>query len=189
MTNLSPKDILRAEALTRRGALSLETRAAFSAAIADKVASFAARMGIGPVGGFWPIRSEIDPLPAMLRLANAGFGLGLPVITASGLIFRTFRPDDELALGKFGLREPFATAPEVTPTALLVPLAAFDRRGHRIGYGAGYYDRTIARLAAIGPLLTIGVAFSTQEIDCVPDEPHDKTLNAIVTERETLLIL
>ena len=95
---------------------------------------------------------------------------------------------DALIEGPFGLSEPAATSPEVSPRALLVPLAAFDRRGHRIGYGAGYYDRAIARLSAIGPLFTIGVAFSVQEIERVPDEPHDRALDVIVTETETILI-
>ena len=90
--------------------------------------------------------------------------------------------------GPFGLSEPDATAPEVAPRALLVPLAAFDRRGHRIGYGAGYYDRAIARLSAIGPLFNIGVAFSVQQIERVPDEPHDRALDVIITERETIVV-
>ncbi len=188
MTEPSAKYVRRKEALDRRGALSPAERAEFSLQIAERVLPFVDQMGGGPVGGFWPIRTEIDPRPTLLKLDSLGLRGALPVVTPSGLIFRTWAANDVLSEGPFGLREPEATAPEVSPLALLVPLAAFDRRGHRIGYGAGYYDRAIARLSAIGPLLTIGIAFSVQEIDRVPEEPHDRSLNAIVTEKETILI-
>jgi 5-formyltetrahydrofolate cyclo-ligase len=180
------KDRLRAEALARRDALSADERMRFSHDIAERVLPFVNKMGNGPVGGFWPIRSEIDPRPALERLCLLGLGAAMPVVTPAGLIFRAWSPADPMVKGPFGLSEPEAKAPEVSPTALLVPLAAFDRRGHRIGYGAGYYDRVIARLAANGPLFTIGVALSVQEIDQVPDEPHDRALDILVTERETI---
>jgi 5-formyltetrahydrofolate cyclo-ligase len=188
MTEPTAKDIRRKEALNRRSALSPEQRAEFSLHISKRIVPFADKMSGGPVGGFWPIRTEIDPRPALLELDTLGLRSALPVVTPSGLIFRAWKTGDAMAEGPFGLREPEATAPEVSPLALLVPLAAFDRRGHRIGYGAGYYDRAIARLSAIGTLFTIGVAFSVQEIDRVPEEPHDRTLNAIVTEKETIII-
>ncbi|WP_099903585.1 5-formyltetrahydrofolate cyclo-ligase, partial [Methylobacterium frigidaeris] len=89
---------------------------------------------------------------------------------------------DTLAAGGFGLSEPGPDAPVVDPRVLLVPLAAFDRRGHRIGYGKGYYDRALARLDAQGPVLAIGIAFSAQETPRVPDSPHDRPLDGIVTE-------
>ena len=186
--NGSDKNALRSHALGKRDSLSLDDRARFSDAIAARVGPFARLMGTGPVGGFWPIRSEIDPRPALRRLNETGLSLALPVITPAGMIFRAWRIGDELNVGKFGLSEPFATAPEVNPTALLVPLAAFDRRGHRIGYGAGYYDRAIARLSAHSRLFTIGICFATQEIDRVPDEAHDRALDMIVTEREIIRI-
>lgn len=186
--NGSDKNLLRHGALVKRDALTSDDRVRFSEAIAARVEPFARLMGSGPVGGFWPIRSEIDPRPAMRRLAKAGHALALPVVTPAGLVFRAWRIGDDLNAGKFGLSEPFATAPEVNPTALLVPLAAFDRRGHRIGYGAGYYDRAIARLSAHGRLFTIGICFATQEIDHVPDEAHDRALDMIVTEREIIRI-
>lgn len=186
--NGSDKNALRSAALKKRDALSLEDRARFSEAIAARVEPFARLMGAGPVGGFWPIRSEIDPRPAMRRLNETGLALALPVITPNGMVFRAWRIGDELNAGKFGLSEPFATAPEVQPSALLVPLAAFDRRGHRIGYGAGYYDRAIARLSSHGRLFTIGICFATQEIERVPEEAHDRALDMIVTEREIIRI-
>jgi 5-formyltetrahydrofolate cyclo-ligase len=188
MTGQTAKDLHRKEALSRRGALSPTQRVEFSLQIAQRILPFTNEMGGGPVGGFWPIRTEIDPRPALLELNALGLGSVLPVVTPSGLIFRAWKIDDAMAEGPFGLREPQATAPEVSPLALLVPLAAFDRRGHRIGYGAGYYDRAIARLSALGPLFTIGLAFSVQEIDHVPEEPHDRSLDVIVTEKETIVV-
>jgi 5-formyltetrahydrofolate cyclo-ligase len=182
------KDRLRAEALSRRDALPLSDRATFSQAIAQQVPDFITALGAGPIGGFWPIRSEIDPRPAMALLTYRGLKTALPVVTDEGLVFRLWQEGDALASGSFGLKEPFETADAVNPTGLLVPLAAFDRRGHRIGYGAGYYDRAIARLTASGSVLTIGVAFSVQEIDRVPDEPHDRALDVIITENETIRI-
>jgi len=188
MTDKSPKDLLRAEALARRGKLSVAERAAFSNEITERVIPFADQMRGGPVGGFWPIRTEIDPRPALKHLSSLGIQAALPVVMPSGLMFRVWNRAEALIEGPFGLSEPDATAPEASPRALLVPLAAFDRRGHRIGYGAGYYDRAIARLCALGPLFTIGVAFAVQEIERVPDEPHDRALDVIVTERETILV-
>jgi 5-formyltetrahydrofolate cyclo-ligase len=188
MTDKSPKDLLRAEALARRGKLGVAERAAFSIAITERVIPFAEQMDGGPVGGFWPIRTEIDPRPALKHLSSLGIQAALPVVMPSGLMFRAWNMAEALIEGPFGLSEPDATAPEVSPRALLVPLAAFDRRGHRIGYGAGYYDRAIARLSAIGPLFTIGVAFAVQEIERVPEEAHDRALDVIVTEQETILV-
>ena len=86
--------------------------------------------------------------------------------------------------GPFGLSEPFDTAEALDPIAMIVPLSAFDRRGHRIGYGAGFYDKAIARLSAFKRVFTIGAGFSVQEIDRVPDEAHDIPLDLIITERE-----
>ena len=188
MIPASGKDRLRKEALGQRGALAPEFRVLYSDQIVDRILPFSDRMGSGPLGGFWPIRTEIDPRPSLAALASKGFATALPVVTGAELVFRRWQDDDHLREGPFGLREPEDTAPEVFPTALLVPLAAFDRRGHRIGYGAGFYDRAIAKLSALGPLLTIGIGFSVQEITQVPDEPHDRTLDAIVTELETIHI-
>jgi 5-formyltetrahydrofolate cyclo-ligase len=97
-------------------------------------------------------------------------------------VFRRWRPGAPLEAAPFGLSHPPAEAGTVDPDVLLVPLAAFDRRGHRIGYGRGYYDRALARLDARGRRRAIGVAFSVQEVDAVPDEPHDRRLDAVLTE-------
>lgn len=181
-TERSRKAALRSAALERRDGLPADFRRLASIAVADRVlAIIATRSPAGPVAGFWPIRSEIDPRPVMDRLAELGIPLCLPAVTADGLQFRLWRPGDPLRAAGFGLSEPLPDAATCPPDVMLVPLAAFDRRGHRIGYGAGHYDRAIARLR---PRLTLGLAFSVQEVEIVPDEPHDRALDWIVTERE-----
>jgi len=134
------------------------------------------------------MRSEINPLPLMRKLAEAGARLALPVIAGRGkpLIMRAYAIGDELARGQWGIREPKPEAGEVAPDILLVPLAAFDRAGQRIGYGAGYYDMTIHGLRAQKPVATIGLAFAAQEIGEVPAAPHDERLDFVLTEREAI---
>ena len=181
-TARSGKAALRSAALERRDGLPADVRRASSHAVADRVlAILTAARPTGPVAGFWPIRSEIDPRPVLERLAGLDIPLCLPAVTADGLQFRLWRPGDPLRAAGFGLSEPPPQAAACTPDVMLVPLAAFDRRGHRIGYGAGHYDRAIARLC---PRLTLGLAFSVQAVETVPDEPHDRALDWIVTERE-----
>lgn len=183
----SAKAALRAASLSRRDALSPEDRAAAAQILAGRVSELVPLLPPGCVSGFWPIRSEIDPRPAMERLAQAGFSLALPRVEPGGLVFCRWSPGEALAKAGFGLSEPLSAAEVVRPGTMLVPLAAFDRRGHRIGYGAGFYDRAIAAAHADGGhLLTVGVAFACQEVDQVPDEPHDRALDFLVTERETI---
>ncbi len=142
------------------------------------------------VSGYSPMKSEFNPIPLMRKLADAGARLALPVTPKRGnpLIMRAFAFGDELASGVWGIREPKPEAPEVFPDIMLVPLAAFDRAGHRIGYGAGYYDRTIARIRAMKPVTTIGLAFAVQEIGKVPATPFDQQLDLVLTESETIEI-
>ena len=114
--------------------------------------------------------------------------LALPVTPKRGnpLIMRAWAFGDELASGVWGIREPKPEAPEVFPDIMLVPLAAFDRAGHRIGYGAGYYDMTIARIRAMKPVTTIGLAFAVQEIGKVPATAFDQQLDLVLTESEMI---
>lgn len=143
----------------------------------------------GPVSGYWPLADEIDVRPALAALAAAGRTCALPVVRGRGLplAFRRWSPGDPLVpRGPFGIAEPGDAAPEVEPRVLLVPLLAFDRRGGRLGYGSGFYDRTLARLRAAGPTLAVGVALSVQEVGAVPCGPHDQRLDRIVTEAETI---
>jgi 5-formyltetrahydrofolate cyclo-ligase len=102
------------------------------------------------------------------------------------LVMRPWKLDEPLDRGQWGIREPKADAAEVEPDILLVPLLAFDRAGHRIGYGAGYYDLTIAALRERKPIIAIGLAFAAQEVPAVPATPRDARLDLVLTEREVI---
>ena len=186
--HLSPikelKKNLRLEALGRRDALGTEYRIEASMRIADLgLASLRVDPGTN-VSGFWPIRSEVDLRPLLFGMREKGARLCLPVIIDKRtILFRELVRGAPMVETGFGTVGPPEDAAVLDPSFMLVPLAAFDERGHRIGYGAGYYDRAIARLQEIGvnPRL-IGVAFDCQQVEIVPDEPHDMPLEAILTE-------
>jgi 5-formyltetrahydrofolate cyclo-ligase len=182
-TLASRKATLRRTALARRDGLSAEARARAGERIADLVAALDFDAD-AVVAGFWQIRSEIDPRPAMARLAATGRVVALPALTGDGetMVFRLWVPGEALVPATFGLSEPPASARQVEPAVLLIPLAAFDRRGGRIGYGGGYYDRALERLERVRPVLKIGVGYAVQEIDRVPEEAHDRRLDLILTE-------
>jgi 5-formyltetrahydrofolate cyclo-ligase len=177
------KSYLRTAALAARDALSSDQRAAAAAAIAARGLPVAIAPG-AIVSAYSPIRSEIDPAPLMRALGSQGARLALPAVLARGkaLAFRAWSPGDRLMLGPLGILEPSPAAAEVVPDILLVPLAAFDRLGHRIGYGAGHYDFTLAHLRKVKPVTTIGLAFAAQEIDAVPALQHDERLDYVLTE-------
>jgi 5-formyltetrahydrofolate cyclo-ligase len=142
-----------------------------------------------PVSGYWPMRSEVDPRAALVALAGMG-PVGLPVVTGRGepLLFRAWHPDMTLEPGAFGAKVPPATSARVVPTVVIVPLLAFDRAGWRLGYGGGFYDRTLAGLRNGGRVLAVAVAYRGQEIDAVPHDPAtDARLDAIVTEDEVVI--
>jgi 5-formyltetrahydrofolate cyclo-ligase len=188
MTGLSvTKSDLRAAALARRDVLAPEQRSAAADGVAARAFPVEAMSG-QTVAGYSPIRSEFDPGPLMRALARRGADLALPVIVARDrpLLFRTWSPEATLVRGQLGILEPAADAPVVVPDILLVPLAAFDRAGHRIGYGAGHYDRTFAQLRRVKPILAVGLAFSVQQVALVPALPHDVRLDYIMTERDTI---
>ena len=180
------KVILRAAALAKRDALSSAQRDAAALAIAARGLPVAIRPGM-VVSGYSPIRSELDPIPLMRALAAQGARLALPVIAARDrpLSFRAWSSGDGLARGPFGILEPLPEAAELIPDIVMVPLAAFDRLGHRIGYGAGHYDRTLPLLRAARDIVTIGMAFAAQEIAVVPALPHDVALDYVLTETQS----
>jgi 5-formyltetrahydrofolate cyclo-ligase len=186
MSNPSQKADLRAAALAARDALSSEQRTAAALALAAR----GLPLEIAPgtiVSGYSPIRSEIDPVPLMRALGAQGAQgarLALPAVMARGksLAFRAWAPDDRLMMGPLGILEPSPAATEIIPDIMLVPLAAFDRLGHRIGYGAGHYDYTLAHLRKVKPIAAIGLAFSAQEIEAVPALQHDVRLDYVLTE-------
>jgi 5-formyltetrahydrofolate cyclo-ligase len=181
----SSKAILRTAALAARDALSIEYRAAAAQAIAARGLPIEITPGT-VVAGYSPIRSELDPIPLMQKLAAQGAQLALPVITARDqpLKFRAWTPGDTLQRGPLGIFEPPPDAAEIIPGILLVPLAAFDRAGHRIGYGAGHYDRTFEQLRKLQAVTAVGVAFAVQEIEAVPAFPHDVALDYVLTETQ-----
>jgi 5-formyltetrahydrofolate cyclo-ligase len=183
----SSKADLRAAALTRRDHLSAEHRAAAAQEIAARGLPFEIMQG-AVVAGYSPIRSEIDPTPLMRNLAAHDVQLALPVIIAADqpLKFRAWSPGDRLQPGRLGILEPLPGAAEIIPDMLLVPLAAFDRSGHRIGYGAGHYDRTFAQLRASRTIIAVGLAFAAQEIPVIPASAHDARLDLVLTESETI---
>jgi 5-formyltetrahydrofolate cyclo-ligase len=191
MSDLTPNQIekaeLRAGALAKREAMPAQQRVDAANAIAAR--DFPVPVPKGAiVSGFSPMKSEINPIPLMRKLFDAGAQLALPVIVGRGkpLIMRAWKFGDPFKAGQWGIREPVAEAPEVHPDILIVPLAAFDRRGHRIGFGAGYYDMTIAALRAKKRITAVGIAFSVQEIERVPSTDRDARLDFMLTEREVI---
>ncbi|MFB9270088.1 5-formyltetrahydrofolate cyclo-ligase [Bradyrhizobium erythrophlei] len=177
---------LRALALAKRDALSDEQRSAAAEALAKRGPPFAVTQGM-VVSGYSPIRSEIDPAPLMHKLLAQGARLALPCVNARGqsLTFRAWSPHERLMLGPLGIPEPSPAAAEVHPDVMLVPLAAFDRLGHRIGYGAGYYDYTFAHLRKAKHVIGVGLAFAAQETKAIPALSHDVALDYVLTERKT----
>lgn len=180
------KRALRAQAKRRRAAAGRH-EARSEAACARVLDSIALPAGC-VVSAYWPMAGELDPRPLMRRLHARGHGLGLPVMVGRDrpLAFRAWRPGDALEPGGFGTQVPPAGRPEVRPRVLLVPLLAFDRAGYRLGYGGGYYDRTLAALRAAGPTLAVGLAYAPQEVASVPHDDTDQRLDWIVTEAEAI---
>lgn len=181
---LSPADekaALRKDVLARRKAMAVTDRIERGLALVDHADDLPLPAG-AIVAGFWPIRDEIDARPLLDRLRQKGHALCLPVMVGPNLIFRRLDRDADLVPAGFGCMEPGPDAQEMRPDVLLMPLAGFDARGNRIGYGRAFYDNAIAGLEKTGPLLCIGLAFSIQEVDRVPVEAHDKPLNGILTE-------
>lgn len=139
-----------------------------------------------PLSGYLPMRSEIDPLPALAEAARHG-PVGVPVTPKRGqpLSFRLWTPQSAMTDGGFGTKIP-ADGGWMVPEVLIVPLVAFDRRGGRLGYGGGFYDRTLEMLRAAGPVTAIGYAWAAQEDDTLPLEETDAHLDLIVTESEVI---
>jgi 5-formyltetrahydrofolate cyclo-ligase len=179
-------EIRRAAALAR-DAIPAETRAAAAKTIAERPLPF--RLAAGKVvSGFMPLKSEINPLPLLRVLPDQGAKLALPTIVGRGqpLRMRVYEFGDRLVPGVWNIREPAPEATEVFPDIVLVPLLAFERGGHRVGYGAGYYDLTINALRARKPVLAVGIAFASQEIPAVPYTERDARLDLVLTEREVI---
>lgn len=140
------------------------------------------------ISGFWPLDDEIDTVPLLTALHERGHPICLPVMLGPGqpLSFRAWAPGDTLVPAGFGTREPAEDKAEREPRVLIVPLLAFDRAGFRLGYGGGFYDRTLQKLRAGGEALAVGVGYAGQLCDAVPRDAYDQRLDWIVTERESI---
>lgn len=184
MSNLTTdKAVLRKEVLARRKAAHAAAIGA-AEALRDHVLAGRYLTGAAIIAGYRPIRTEIDPTPLMEALHHAGHRLVVPVIIGTGLplSFREWWPGVAMAEGAFGAAVPVDTQ-ELTPDLVLVPLVAFDPDGWRLGYGGGFYDRSLERLRAHKKTLAIGLAYYAQRVATVPREPTDQPLDAIATER------
>lgn len=189
--NSPSKAELRQTAIARRAGIAAQVDAAGRHALTQRLVACvpASEPGV-VVAGYHAIHSEVDLADALTALHQGGVTITLPALPEgeTQLTFRRWSPGEPLFAGTFGTVEPAADAPALTPHLIFVPLLAFDDRGYRIGYGKGYYDITLGALRAAGhPFQAIGVAFSGQQIDRVPDEDHDVPLNAVVTETGVLI--
>lgn len=172
------KAVARKAALARRGGGDPQSA---GRAVRDAVLADCPPPPGAIVSGFWPMGAEIDPRPLMEALHARLHAICLPVTPRRGLplAFRLWRPGDALMPGPMGTSQPAPEAPPATPDWLIVPLLAFDRAGRRLGYGGGYYDRTLAGLPGATAL---GIAYAVQEVQEVPAGPHDVRLRRIATE-------
>ena len=181
------KDLLRRQALKRRGEAHKHFNQ-FAAMRLKKLLGAGLGIDTSIIAGYWPIRDEIDCRPALERLNERGYQIALPAVESESqiLAFRAWKPGDTLEGGPFGTFQPNRKALVLTPDMLLLPLVAFDQLGHRLGYGSGYYDRTIEALRFGGSVIAIGVGYDDQEVENIPWEGHDQVMDAVVTERRTL---
>jgi len=190
---LSAKAAMREYAIVRRRHAVRQAGPASASAVRG-MDHFLAAIRVAPgavVSGYFPVREEFDVMPLMGRLARAGIVCALPVIERRNapLLFRAWRSGAALAQNPFSIPEPLDDAEVVVPNVLLVPLLAFDSEGYRLGYGGGYYDRTLNTLRATGDtVLAVGMAFTEQQVDHVPHQTYDEKLDWVVSERGAMPI-
>jgi 5-formyltetrahydrofolate cyclo-ligase len=179
------KAALRAEALDRRAGIPASYAEQAAEAVAMRLIDELAIPSGTVVAGYWPLSGELDPRPGLDRLRARGHPLALPRLDGRDqpLVFLAWDAGDVLVQGTFKLLEPDPARPVRVPEVVLAPLLAFDRRGGRLGYGKGYYDRTLSHLQSrsLRPLV-IGIAFADQEIEDVPTGPADVLLDGVITE-------
>ena len=188
---LQIKTEARAQAKLRRAEAAASAGLAAAEAVSERVAALLAGFPkTTVVAGYWPIGTELDVRHTLSHLDLIGFGCALPVVVAKGepLTFRTWTPQTLMERSGLGILAPAATVPEVDPDVLLVPLLAFDRAGYRLGYGAGFYDRTLERLRRSKRVMAVGIGFAGQEVDSVPRDQYDQPLDWLVTEQFVLKI-
>jgi 5-formyltetrahydrofolate cyclo-ligase len=173
----------RTRALARRAAAHQRHGAAAGEGLARHGLAFLAPSAPVVVSGFSAIRDEIDPAALLTRLAGEGHRLALPVMQGKGrpLAFRAWAPGDETAAAQWGIAEPLPDQPEVYPDVVLVPLLAFDAHGYRLGYGGGFYDRTLRALRERKPIVAVGIGYDELRIDAVPHLDYDQRLDWVLT--------
>ena len=191
MTSTLDKAAIRAASLTVRATVDPALADAFAARLARLGPEIAAGHGARAVSVFWSIKDELPTHSLCAALHAAGHVVCLPVTGRLGtpLTFRRWTPDTLMVPGRMDIPEPPADAEAVVPDLLFVPLAAFDRRGHRIGYGAGFYDRTLAALRAEKEVAAVGLAYAAQEVLFVPADDHDEPLDMVITEKDVIVCI
>ncbi len=179
----SAKKALRAAARTIRAEAFGKHGAQAAHAIAAHGLGFLALPPRTMVSGFSAIGEEIDPAPLLTQVIADGGAACLPVMQGKGLplLFRRWRPGDEMAEKTWGIREPLPSAPEAHPDVILTALLAFDARGYRLGYGGGFYDRTLRAARRERPVIALGLAYDEQEVDAVPHLDYDEPLDWVLT--------
>lgn len=185
---VADKARLRERARAGRARLTPAERSAAALAVSRYAPDIAAAAKGGAVSCFSTFGDELATMPLTEALSRRGVDLALPVVVGRGkpLVFRRWRRGDPMGRGPFGIAEPLDSAPQVEPAVFLVPLLAFDRRGYRIGYGGGFYDRTLALARSERPVLALGLAFAAQEVERVPAEEFDEPVDGVLTERESI---
>ena len=178
------KQALRQRAKRARAGIGVAERQLAAEQAAVRAAALVMEEAPQIVAGYYPIQDEIDCLALLASLSGQGTRLALPVTPTepAPLTFLEWMPGDPLQEGRFGTMEPPASSPSLVPHLLLVPLLAFDKVGHRLGYGAGFYDRTLEALRGRGSVTAMGFAFAEQEVDAVPHDPRDQRLDWIITQ-------
>ncbi|MEQ9813671.1 MAG: 5-formyltetrahydrofolate cyclo-ligase [Azospirillaceae bacterium] len=186
---LAEKRRLREAALARRAEAHAVAGADAGRRLVEHLLALVDARPPGVASGYSPFRGEIDIGPALDALAARGWRICLPVVAErdAPLQFCYWSKGEAMVAGALGIEVPALRRPAM-PDLVLVPLLAFDRTGHRLGYGKGYYDRTLAGLKAAGPVTAIGIGYAAQELDAVPHGPYDVALDAIVTERGPVAI-
>jgi 5-formyltetrahydrofolate cyclo-ligase len=182
------KQEARKHAAKIRNQLHKEHADAAPQLLAGHVFPISPREGASRISAFYPYKSEINTRPLLGRLAGEGWTTALPIVIAVGepLVFRRWYPGQPTTPGMWDIPQPTEDSPLIEPDVLLVPMLAFDRTGYRLGYGGGFYDRTLALLRAKKSVTAIGVAYAGQEVDSVPRDAHDQPLNFVLTEKEII---
>ncbi|WP_298359647.1 5-formyltetrahydrofolate cyclo-ligase [Rhodoblastus sp.] len=188
MIFIQEKTQLREKLRAARAAVSPLQAEAAAQAVADRALALTLEKleNPAPVALYAPLSGELDAFPLLAALARLGFLTLLPVAgeKATPLTFRLWRPGAPLVVGRFGLREPSASAPEMRPDMVFLPLLGFDVEGTRLGFGGGYYDATLDNLRAKGLKAAVGLAFSCQQAEKIPREKHDQQLDFVITEKK-----